>query len=450
MSMCYDSDSFAVSYEADFSAAIVVFKRYDEGESFRVALMQAAEFIRKNRCTNLIVESTQVSGLTDNDRDWMKKTFLDRLDRIGCRKIILILGDQRAGNYPKEFCRGRITVLAASGTEEALAMAKGNKEDKKEELKEGLTVEPSQESSMTKAEAIEYLGLSPEATSEEIDDKFWQLSKVYSRDRNLDPDEKTKALDKLSDIYDIASGRRDERVAEETARANEKKYFGKTSKEWKNYVYYSWYKYVIAIVLIAAGAHIIWSTFFQPPVDCGWFSVGHFYYENTYLEQVLTDEMGFKNPYINFVDVAVPNTQNQVSDQYADQIAVTGFYSHPNVLVTDEMSVAYFYDEMSDCTEVYERLRQILPEEKFEKIIPVYLSPHDAYYASDLYGEDNRPTDDTDIMCGLMVKDEDFINDLGYYNKWPESEASLVFTICSTSMNTEDSVNMLVTILSRI
>lgn len=443
MALHYDSETFTVSYESDISAALVIFKKYRSSESFRVALMQAAEFLRKNRCHNLIVECREEWQLTGHDIRWMKKIFLRRLDRIGCRKIILILGKDTAGTYPKYFCKDRITVLAASGMEEAFAMAKEDITDNSESLQ------------MTKEEALKFMGLGTEAKASEIDDRFWQMSKVYTNDRSMDPDEKARALDELSDVYDIASGRKAERDAEKIAYANEKKFFGKSAREWKTYIYYSWYKYVIAIVALMVASNLVYTVFFRPKIDCGVFSAGHFYYEETCIMDMMKEDLGFLNPYINAVDVAVPNDQGQVSAQYADQIAVTGFMSNPNVFITDQMSVMYYFDEMGDCSGIYEQLRNVLTEEQFAKITPVYMNAHDAYDATAIYTEEGfeeeiPPEDYEERMVGLMVTDEAFINSLGYYNLWPESEPTLVFTIYPNTTSVENSERILTEIFKRL
>ena len=87
----------------------------------------------------------------------------------------------------------------------------------------GITGE--QIASMTKEEALEFLGLPADADKEALENRFWQLSKKY---RSLKGDESEQKLADLSAAYDIASGNRDLRVQAEETRAHEKKFMGKT------------------------------------------------------------------------------------------------------------------------------------------------------------------------------------------------------------------------------
>ena len=194
---------------------------------------------------------------------------------------------------------------------------------------------------MTKAEAVKFLGLNEDASAFMIDDKFWQLTKRYRLDTSPEGKQKTEIL---SAVYDIASGKRDERIAAEEQYSKAKKYFGKTSAEWVNYVQYTWYKYLIAIVLIVTCGNLVYHMFFAPKIDSCVVSLGHFYVEDAYLDTFLAEDMNFENPYVGSSNIVVPNDQNQSAEAYAEISATTMFLSNPNVVISDERTIKYYYD----------------------------------------------------------------------------------------------------------
>ena len=130
-----------------------------------------------------------------------------------------------------------------------------------EEIKQDKPSENTSEldlTAMTREEALAYMGLSSDADIKEIDDRFWQMSKKY---RGKEDPESIAMEDEISAVYDIASGRRDFRKNEEQQKEAEPKRFGKTKSEWKTYIEYTWYKYVLGIVIAAAVIYLGVSVF---------------------------------------------------------------------------------------------------------------------------------------------------------------------------------------------
>ncbi len=312
--------------------------------------------------------------------------------------------------------------------------------------------------SMTKEEAIKYLGLPADANDYAIDEKFWKLSKRY---RGMAPDYRNEEglsseqlLTDLSAAYDIATGACEARQKALEVRASEKKFFRKTAGEWKNYFGYTWLKWLVVIAISICVINIGYHAVFKKGYDTGIISIGHFYADTSVVESYLTTNLGYTNPYINAVDLVVLNDQDQVTDVYAEETASTLFLSVPDVIVTDDATLKYYYDECVDLSDFYEELRATLPAEVFGKITPIYCSESEYHKLTADYLEamnmDSDPDDEnatyseTSVLIGLEINDPDVINALGYENKWPSYEPSLVFSIY-TGCNSQDNAKKIIT-----
>lgn len=302
---------------------------------------------------------------------------------------------------------------------------------------------------MTKAEALKYLGLNEDANTYAIDDKFWQLTKRYRMDTS---EEGKKRVEELSIIYDIATGKRDERIEAETKREQAKKFLGKTSDEWTNYIQYTWYKYLLALIFIITCCNLIYQSFFAPKTDCAIVSLGHFYVETDYFDSFLKT-LGYTKPYTGYTNVVVPNDQNQSSEAYSEISATTMFLNNPNVVISDEMTVKYYYDNCVNLADFYDRCSEELSFDKYEKLTPVYCSEAEYHELLDAYDKakggvvEEEETDvsysDDKVLIGLMINDPDIISELGYRTLWPDSDPNLVFTIYTKSPNQTESENIL-------
>ena len=308
--------------------------------------------------------------------------------------------------------------------------------------------------SMTKEEALEFLGLPADADKEALENKFWQLSKKY---RSLKGNEAEQKLADLSAAYDIAAGNRDLRQQAEEARSHEKQFMGKTKDEWKTYFSYTW-KYILgAIVLVAVSAALIWNFFFKPREDCGIISIGNFENKTEYYESVVK-ELGFKHPNLSTFCYVAVSEKDQQADAYTNQAAVATLYSGANVIVTDQSAMPYFFEYLMDCSSLYKQLEQVLPAEKFAKITPVYMSEREykkliveyrlgkGMELSDT-NVDYSSYSDAKIMTGLMIDDADMIKKIGYTNYWPDKPATLIFGINVMSKDTDVSASIITAVL---
>ena len=312
----------------------------------------------------------------------------------------------------------------------------------------------AQIASMTKEEALEYMSLPADADKEALENRFWQLSKKY---RSMKGDEAEQKLADLSAAYDIAAGNRDMRVQAEEARAHEKKFLGKTKDEWKTYVSYTWKYYVGAVILIIVSASLIWNFFFKPREDCGIISIGNFENAPGYYDGVVKD-LGFKYPNLSTFCYVAVSEKDQQADSYTNQAAVATLYSGANVIVTDQAAMPYFFEYLTDCTNLYRSLEKILPAEKFAKIKPVYLSEREykkkivEYRKSKGMELSDTSVDlsaysDAKIMTGLMIEDADMIKKLGYTNYWPDKPATVIFGINVLSRDQDESARIITAVL---
>jgi len=462
MEEIYESESFNLRYDKKYNSVILTWKSCKNSEQFRTPVMHAADIVRKHNDAILIVDRTVAPELSDIDRKWLKKNVIPGLKRAGLKRIIFVsplYGTETDKDrdeekkkhsvydaYPEALFAYDFRVDRYSTVKDLFDVLD---RDVKNEASEAVT-------KMTRKQALEYMGLSETANDFAIDEKYWQLSKRY---RSEEGDNGKKLAD-LTAAYDIATGRRDTRQEAIQVRERSKKFLGKTADEWKNHFAYSWYKYVLAIILIIAGSNLIYNMFFKPRYDCGIVSIGHFdITDDSYFETILTDKMDFDNPYITYVNVVVPNDEGETGSAYEDQNATTALLSRPNVIVTDAKTAPYYYEQLMDLSDVYTRLATILPAGKLEKITPVYCSESQYHRLSDSYvsglyiGEGGDATESTYStkreMIGLMIEDADIIEQMGFETLWDE-EPNLVFGIYYDSRDFSESVDILIEILNTI
>ncbi|MBR4495329.1 MAG: J domain-containing protein [Clostridiales bacterium] len=443
MEELFDSEAFKLRYDEQTNSCVLTHKTYGDRDNFRTPLMHAVEIIKKHDCGNLIIEDAceERMELSEDDLKWIKKIIIPKLKESSCAHIFFVVGEEEAGtacdDMPYSLFADKFKTDKVVSEQFALMMIQNNCE----------VSAASEVSSMSREHALIYMGLPMDANDFMIDEKFWKLSKQYRGDNS--PEGKQKIAD-LSAAYDIATGRRDERVQKAQQREMERKYFGKTGDEWRTYFSYTWYKYLIGVILLFLLGNIIYTMITKPGYDSGILSIGHFSNESEYIEDFMTTRLGFTNPLVGFVDIVVPNDQGQSQQAYADQSASTLMLSCPNVLVFDEATMPYYYSNLDDVSSLYNFLRENLSEEQFAKLRPIYMSERDAqqllYEYEVSYGAEGNILDydlsvydETSVMVGIEVLDQDAISVLGYENLWPDYEPSLVFCVYVQTMDYSDS-----------
>ena len=443
MEEVFDSEAFVLRYDEQTNSCVFTMKTYGNRDDFRTPVMHAVELIKKHKCKSLIVDDAceGFKNINEADLKWIKSIIIPKLRESLCESIYFVVEESEAGtecsDLPYSLFRDKFKVEKVVSEQFALMMISNHCE----------VTSSSDISSMTRAQALEYMGLPANSNDFAIDEKFWKLTKQYRGDNT--PEGKQKIAD-LSTAYDIATGRRDERVLKEQYREEQKKFFGKTGDEWRNYFSYTWYRYLIVAVILLIAANIIYTVVNKPGYDCGYVSIGHFGNDSDYVEKFLVTGLGYENPLVSVVDIVVPNDQGQSQQAYADQTASTLLLSGPNVLVFDEATLPYYYSNLTDLTTLYQFLRENLTDVQMSKLRPVYMSERDAMeimldyertYGADFddIDEDLDVYSDDPVMIGIMLTDPDTIETLGYINYWPSYEPSLVFTIYSQTMDFDDS-----------
>ena len=456
MDELYDSESFRLRYDDETNSCVLIHKTYGNRDNFRTPIMQAVEIIRKHGCMHLIIEDAceQNMELGEDDLKWIKKVIIPKLVQSSCEHIFFVVEEDKVGTSCDDspYCLFKDKFKTDKVVSEQFALLM---------IKNGTDSGASSDiSSMTREQALTYMGLPVDANDFAIDEKFWKMSKQLRGDNT--PEGKQKIAD-LSAAYDIATGRRDERVLKEEQRDREKKFLGKTGDEWRTYFSYTWYKYLIGLLLIILAGNILHAIITNKGYDSGVVSIGHFEMTTDYVERFMTSRLGFENPLISTVDIVVPNDQGQSQQAYADQTASTLMLSGPNVLIFDEATLPYYYSDLQDLTSLYSYLRENLTQAQLAKLRPIYMSERQAqeilidyeinYGAEGIGGIDDLDMsvyDENPIMIGIVIEDEDAITALGYQNLWPETEPSLVFTIYSQTMNYSDSEMIIMELLNSV
>lgn len=310
---------------------------------------------------------------------------------------------------------------------------------------------------MTVAQAKAYMGLDEDANDFAIDEKFWQMSKVIRRSKDEDAQEK---LDDLSTVYDIATGRRDDRRKAAQIRDKKKKFFGKTGDEWLTFFSYSWFKILIIAVVIIVVFNLLYTIFIKPRPDVNVISVGHFAYEGDFYETFMP-ELGYKNPYHNAVDIVVPNDEGDRGNAYSEQAAATIFVSEPDLIVTDTHTVKYYFSEFSDISTIYADLREMLTTEQFDCLVPIFCSElefeqliygyeeEELMYEYTEEGFDPSEYDNTPIMIGIEITDDEFMTKLGYTTGWDAGD-NLVFSMYGSANDPTKTESIILSLLRLI
>lgn len=440
MEEIFDSDFFTVEFDKVAECAILTWKKYEAVDSFRTPLMKAADMVRRHNGDVLIIDRTINPQVADKDKQWVGKIFLTALKQSGCHKIIVVApeSEYKLNEYPYDVASKKFDLERADSREAAIKIL-------------------IPEAKMTVAEALAYMDLPADANDYAIDDRFWQMSKKI---RAAGGDDYEAKLDELSEVYDIASGRKGARDKALAARNRKKQYFGKTGDEWRTYFSYTWYKYALILLGIILGGNLIYNIFFKPRVDCGVVSIGHFICTSEYYETLLMEEMGYKNAYVNTVDLVVPNAEGQQSGTYAEQSADTMLISEPNIIVTDTVTTPYYFHCFIDMSDTYEFLDSELPDWAMDKLVPVYYSEREYYYRlieqerdsginNSMYDTTLGAYDPTPIMVGIMVDDPEYLEAMGYECYWRDDDVRLVFSLFNENDDYQGSQQILLTILKQ-
>lgn len=307
---------------------------------------------------------------------------------------------------------------------------------------------------MTREEALGYMGLSSDADIKEIDDRFWQMSKKY---RGRKDPESEKMEDEISAVYDIASGRRDRKVKEEQEWEAEPKYWGKTKAEWKNYVEYTWYKYVAVIGGSIALIVILVGYFFNSQSSYVVAVFGHMHLDNSFMIEALLDN-GADKPYVGYADVIVPNDEDLVYSETGNETLNALFYMNPAILISDHESYTYYFSTYKDLAPVSDRIMAGLTEEARAGITPVYMTEQDAvFYQNEMYRvngfgddvlEDPSGFSDTPVLIGYEITDPELTAKLGVDCYWESRQTTLIFCECANCEDDDTAVMMITTLIN--
>ena len=308
-----------------------------------------------------------------------------------------------------------------------------------------------QERESERTEALTVLGLDSTANAYVIDNRFWQLTKRYRMEKN------TEKLNEITKAYDIASGRAEEKKAEDTLQQTSRKIFGKTAAQWKVHFYYSWWKYLAVIFTIILAIFLGRQIFFGKTYEIKIVSLGHLTMDSTFIDGYVRKEFDYKNPFITYADLIVDESDNQTTATLYGPASASAFLSiNPDVLVFDERTMPYYLPYMLPLDSYYETLKDTVPQALLDKITPITMSMTD-YYAlaaklqtDDTVSSASTPSDEDSVkhIYGFEINDPDLIRALGYTNLWSKDKPSLVFTICSTSKHIIRAEDFITSILS--
>ena len=445
MNEVFDSEQFSVEYKKDDNIVLVVLKGKAIRDSYRTPMMHAADMVMRYSCKSMTVDFRADPGISENDIIWSKKVLFANLKKSGLENLVLI--DSEGLEIVKKaaaFCEGRFNTVIRDNTDKASEDPSSQETESAED----------KFASMTREQALEYMGLDADADIKVIDDRFWQMSKHY---RGKDDPESVKMEEEISAVYDIASGRRERRIKEEERRISEPKYFGRYKSDWKNIIHYNWKNFVFGIIIAIAAIAVIIGVATNVRSDCTIVVFGHMRLDDTYMREVLIAD-GIKSPYIGMADLVVPNDQDIPAQDYGNETFNAMFYMDPDVMISDKESYCYYFSTFKDLGPLYDRIMDGLTDEAKAGVIPVYMTEQQAAdYNNRLMLENgvldadlNDPSQfsDTPVLIGIEIVDEDVCARLGIEAKWKSGKTSLVFGQCSNSKNDDQAVQVITDLIN--
>ena len=297
---------------------------------------------------------------------------------------------------------------------------------------------------MDRAAALAVLGLSETANAYAVDNRFWQLTKRYRAEKN---DEKLK---EVTDAYEVASGRAAARKVEQIAEDRSKKIFGKSTRQWKVFFYYSWWKIIAVLVCAVLAGSLAYQMITGGNYDIKIVSIGHFSMDNTFMSKYTTDKLGYKNPYITYANLVIDGSEAESNATVYGAASAASFLSaNPDVIIFDSKTMPYYLGVINNLDSYYEALQQSLPQVLLDKIKPVRCTMKQYIELTTEEGETPVYSSDDEIehIYGLEITDPELIKALGYINEWASEKDSLVFCISTSSEDTAKAENFITAIL---
>ncbi len=434
MTETYQTDVMSAKYIKENHVVFIEYKKHAEGDSFRTPAMHVCELARKRGATTVIADLRN-ADLTDTDITWLRKILIPAFEKAGITSIIRICG-QDESYEPNEY-RSSITFSKAKDYEDALAKIK--------------QAEPKE--TMTKQKALEILGLKEDANAFAIDERFYQLTKRYRGKTDKESEDK---LNELSEAYNVASGQREREQKKQEIRDNSVKIFGKTADEWKTYFSYTWLRWVIVLAVILIVGNIGYHVFIKGGYDCSIVAFGHFDFDGTHIEEALQNS-GYKNPYVAAADIVVPNDEDQTQNAYSDQTLSALFLSTPDILITDNATLPYYFEQYQDLTDIYTDIKDFVGPETYSLLKPVYLSEADCaeimaeYEASQMLDDGSYIEDPSEesIMVGFRIEDQEVIETLGITTRWKDKDQDIIIAVYSGQDDLAEAEKVLIALLNK-
>ena len=449
MDEVFDSVNVNAEYRKDDDIVLVVLKGKAVRDDFRTPLMHAADMVMRHSCKVLVIDFRTDIEPDEADIKWCQKILVPNLKKNGLETLVFIdngnIGRLKEG---ASLFEGKIDTKVCKDIEEVRSLTGSAASKADGEAGDQKTV------NMTREEALIYMGLEADADIKEIDDRFWQMSKKYRG--KTDPESIAKE-DEISAVYDIASGRRDRRAAEEIRRSTEPKYFGRYKSDWKNIIHYNWKNWILWAVIAVSAIAITIGFITNTKSDCSVIFFGHMDFDNTYVREVL-EAQEIRKPYVGSVNIVVPNDQEIPQEEYGNEMFNAQFYTDPDVLVSDSRSYKFYFNAFKDLTPLYDRIMEGLSDEAKASVEPVYMSERDAVKYQNIMNTLNGIIDiedmdpdmfpDTPVMIGIELKDPEKVKRLGVDCWWKERETTLVFGQCVNSTNDDQTVLVITTIIN--
>lgn len=299
---------------------------------------------------------------------------------------------------------------------------------------------------MDRISALVFFGLREDATDYLIEEKYWQYIKRFRVDRKSNAD----ILDRINAVYQIASGKEVSTTVDSGVPIEKKKF------DIKNYIYYSWWKYALGLLAVFVAFLIVKQVFFTPAIDFRVVALGHFQNSGSYMEDLATERLEYKNPFIGVADIIADNSEQADGYSQYGTLAASAFLSTgAEVIITDSKTTLSFLAYMLPMDDFYARLEAELSEEQLSRIVPIYYSLDDHYEhmkrIDQNHSEDEvlpEPGSDVKHIYGILIQDAEFIRSVGFDNRWRSQQPSLVLSFSNSESSRADAEEFIYSIIS--
>lgn len=227
---------------------------------------------------------------------------------------------------------------------------------------------------MTKEEAFEILGLDHAANREMIEARYERLIKGYGRSN-------PEKMEEINAAYRALTA--EERQVKISPRL-QKKVFGRSLYQWKNFVHYAKRPAVVILIIVALSVSIIYSVVNNSEPDFVFVAIGEFHNrESNIMEDpedlytvtdFINENLEVEDPLLDVLNIGNNEDPQMDVANMTKRILYAGGMSDSDVMLLDQANFSQMYNEgvLISLEDFYSELQSKYTEEELAFIKPAY------------------------------------------------------------------------------